>query len=150
MIRKIGSLGWRRGPGNTSRKTQIPLICDVTHRESQIQNWKNFFGIEGRRLAESVDGLNTSLAQSPRELWLKWSLTIYRLLRSLKGGNAVLHDVSCLLGCLPGSYQMIRINQAQHVMRGHVMIVFTYWPILTFLYSFRHERMLVFRTLGLV
>jgi len=41
---------------------------------------------------------------------------------------------------------MIIINQIQHVMRCYVMIVLTYWPIMTLLHSFRHEGMLVFGT----
>jgi len=48
------------------------------------------------------------------------------------------------------SYQMIIINQAQQVMRCDIMMFLTCCPVLTLLHSFRHERMLVFRTLGLV
>ena len=71
-----------QGQINTGKETQNTPIWDVTHRETQIQNWNVVFSNEPRRLAESADGLNTSLALSPGELWLKESKTIYRLLRS--------------------------------------------------------------------
>ena len=52
----------------------------------------------------------------------------------------------------PGlSYQMIIIiNQAQQVMHCYIIMVLTYWPIMTLLHSFPHEDMLVVRTLSLV
>jgi len=42
--------------------------CDVTSGKPQIQSEKIFFSISTRRLAESVEGLNSSLAQPPGEL----------------------------------------------------------------------------------
>jgi len=54
-----------QGQVNLAKKTQT--TCDDTPRNPQIQN-ENFFLICGLRLAESVEGLNSSLAQSPGEL----------------------------------------------------------------------------------
>ena len=42
--------------------------CDVTSRKPQTENEKNFYSILTRRLPESVQGLNNSLAQSPGKL----------------------------------------------------------------------------------
>jgi len=44
---------------------------DLTPRKPQTQNEKMFFSISIRRLAESVEGYNTSLAQAAGELW-RW------------------------------------------------------------------------------
>jgi len=41
---------------------------DVTHKTTQIQNFPNFF-IENTRLSESLEGLNSSIAQSAGKLW---------------------------------------------------------------------------------
>jgi len=44
------------------------------------------------------------------------------------------------------SYQMlIKSKHNKEVMRCYIMMVSTYWPILTLLHSFRHEGMLLFR-----
>jgi len=45
--------------------SEICLHCDVT---TPTKNKKRFSSISTRRLAESVDGLDSSLAQSPGEL----------------------------------------------------------------------------------
>ena len=42
--------------------------CDVTSRKSTTENEKRLFSISSRRLAESVDGLDSSLPQLPGEL----------------------------------------------------------------------------------
>jgi len=44
------------------------LLCDVTSRNPPTEIEKRFFSILTTRLAESVDGLDSSLAQSPGEL----------------------------------------------------------------------------------
>jgi len=62
-------LGWRPGPakvGQNFAKT-CPHYDDVIHREPQIQNEKNIFPSQ-LELAESVDGLKSSVAQSAGEL----------------------------------------------------------------------------------
>ena len=71
----------------TSAKTTQKHPHLLRHPQT-TQNWKKFFSIEARRLAESVDGLNTSVVLSHGELRLKQSLAIYRLLRSSKGFNS--------------------------------------------------------------
>ena len=43
-------------------------LCDVTSRNPPTENEKRFFSISTIRRAESVEGLNSSLAQSPGEL----------------------------------------------------------------------------------
>ena len=48
---------------------------------------ERFFSISSRRLAESVDGLDSSPAQSPGELWPTECEPIYGLSRSLKGAR---------------------------------------------------------------
>ena len=58
-------MGWAPGPANIS-KTR--LHCDVTSRKPPPKAKKFFFSISTRRLAESVEGSNSSLAQSPGEL----------------------------------------------------------------------------------
>jgi len=42
--------------------------CDVTSRNPLTENEKRFFSSSTRRRAESVDGLDSSLVQSPGEL----------------------------------------------------------------------------------
>jgi len=44
------------------------LLGDVTSKNPPTENKKRFFSILTTRLAESVDGLDSSLAQSPGEL----------------------------------------------------------------------------------
>ena len=58
-------MGWGPGPAKISKTC---LICDVTSRNSPTENEKRFFSILTTRLAESVDDLDSSLAQSPGEL----------------------------------------------------------------------------------
>ena len=42
--------------------------CDDPPRKPKTQNWKFFFWLGTSRLAESVEGLNTSLAAAAGEL----------------------------------------------------------------------------------
>jgi len=46
----------------------IPPVVTSSPREPQTQNEKMFFSISTSRLAESIDGLNSFLAQSAGEL----------------------------------------------------------------------------------
>jgi len=41
---------------------------DITHKKHEIKNFP-FFSAQSRRLATSFEGLNSSLAQLPGELW---------------------------------------------------------------------------------
>ena len=45
------------------------LLYDVTSRNPPTENEKCFFSILTTRLAESTDGLDSSVAQPPGELW---------------------------------------------------------------------------------
>jgi len=65
------SLSWKGNLG-LAKGGQISKTCphcDVTSRKPQIQSEQMFFSISTRRLAESVEGLNSSLARLSGELW---------------------------------------------------------------------------------
>ena len=81
----IGSLNWAPGPrkvGNKNAKT-TPLV--TSPQENPKPKSENIFWVGTRRLAESVKGLNTSLAAVAYELWSKEYRPIHRPARSLKG-----------------------------------------------------------------
>jgi len=59
--------GVRKGPGKVAKNVKTTPHCDVTHKEAQTQNEKVFFLISTRRLSESIDCLNSFLAQSAGE-----------------------------------------------------------------------------------
>ena len=59
--------------------------CDVTSKKTPTKMKSVFISISSRTLTESVDGLDSSLAQSPGELWPQKCRPIYWLSRSLKG-----------------------------------------------------------------
>ena len=58
---------WVGAQGQVKVAKNTP-ICGVTPRKPPTKNEKIFFSISTTRLAESVKGLNSSLAQSPGEL----------------------------------------------------------------------------------
>jgi len=60
-----GPMGWSPGPGKGSQKH---LHLWRSHPKTPTKHENFFFSISTRRLAESVEGLNSSLAQSPDEL----------------------------------------------------------------------------------
>jgi len=61
---KNGPLGRRPGPGKDGQNNaKTPLLVTFPP-----ENEKIFFSILTTRLAESTEGLNSSLAQSPGEL----------------------------------------------------------------------------------
>jgi len=66
MSEKIGPLNWRLRPGKVGQ----PLpTCDARPpQENPKPKLEIFFSVETRCLAESVDGLNTSLALANGEL----------------------------------------------------------------------------------
>jgi len=57
-----------QGRPKLAKISKTCLICDVTSRNQRTENEKRFFPMSTRRLAESVDGLHSSLAQLPSEL----------------------------------------------------------------------------------
>jgi len=61
----VGAQGWPK----VAKIFKTCLLCDVTFRNPPTENEKRFFSILTTRLAESVAGLDISLAQSPVELW---------------------------------------------------------------------------------
>jgi len=56
---KNGSMGWGPGPAKISKTC---VLCDVTSRNPPTEKEKRFCSMSTRRLAESVDGLDSSLA----------------------------------------------------------------------------------------
>jgi len=63
-------LRWRPGPGKVSQKVAKYALIMTSLPENSKSKTKNiFFKISTRRLAESVDALNSSLAESIGELW---------------------------------------------------------------------------------
>jgi len=69
LSQKIGSLVWRPGSGKIGQKdVKSTPTCDDPHNEPQTKK-EIFFSFSTSGLAESVDGLNSSLAESTGELW---------------------------------------------------------------------------------
>jgi len=66
MARWIGA----QGQVKLAKMAKTCPHCDVTNKKTPNPNPKIFL-IETRRLVETVDGLNTSLALLTGELWLK-------------------------------------------------------------------------------
>jgi len=65
---KYGPLGQRPEPGKDGQNNaKTPLLVTSPQKSSNPKR-KIFFSILTTRLAESVEGLNSSLAQSPGEL----------------------------------------------------------------------------------
>jgi len=66
---KNGPLGRRPGPGKDGQNNEkTPLLVTFPPEKLKPKTKKFFFSILTTRLAESVEGLNSSLAQSPGEL----------------------------------------------------------------------------------
>jgi len=67
LSQKYGSLGWRTGPDKLAKISKTCPHCDVSFRKPKIEKEKKFLTCS-LRLAESVEGLNSSLAQSSGDL----------------------------------------------------------------------------------
>jgi len=61
-----------QGQSKLVKNSKTPPLCDVPPRETLTQI-KLVFLIETRRIAESIDDLNSSLIVSAGELW-RWKL----------------------------------------------------------------------------
>ena len=63
---------WVRAKGQVKVPKNLKTCphCDVTSRKRQTENEKRFFHLN-RRLAESVEGLNSSLALAAGDVWPK-------------------------------------------------------------------------------
>jgi len=76
MSQKNGSMDWGPGPGEGGQKNaKTPHLWrfpQQTPNQKQI-----FFSMSTRRLAESVGGLNSSLALAAGNLWPKKGEPIY-------------------------------------------------------------------------
>jgi len=83
-----------QGQVKVAKNSQNTPTCSGPPSEPQTENEKRCFSISSRRLAESVDGLNSSVAQSPEELWPKECEPIYWLSRLL---YAIKESVDCQL-----------------------------------------------------
>jgi len=65
---KNGPLGRRPGPGKDGQNNpKTPLLVTFSPEKPKHKT-KKFFSILSTRLGQSVEGLNSSLAQSPGEL----------------------------------------------------------------------------------
>ena len=71
LSQKNGSIGWGPGPAKGGQSFQNISTCGGPLNEPPTKNGKRFFSISTRRLAESVEGLNSSLALAAGELWPK-------------------------------------------------------------------------------
>jgi len=58
----MGQCVGARDQGNSAKNAKTCSYCDITSRKPQTQSEKNFFLISTRGLAESLEGLNSSLA----------------------------------------------------------------------------------------
>jgi len=81
----MGQLAGAQGQVKVAKKMQNTPTCDVPPSKRQTKNKKIFFSMSTRRLAESEEGLNSSLALAAGDLWPKKGEPIYWLARSLKG-----------------------------------------------------------------
>jgi len=70
LRQNIGLLDWRLRLGKVGLKNAKKLLVTSLLGNPKPKTEK-FFSVETRSLAESVDGLNTSLSLSTDELWLK-------------------------------------------------------------------------------
>ena len=81
----MGQLVKAQGQVKMAKKMQktLPLVTfPLANAKPQT---KNFFSVSTRRLAESVEGFNSSLALAAGDLWPKKDKPIYCLAWSLKG-----------------------------------------------------------------
>jgi len=82
LSQRNGSIGWGPGKGVQKNAKTPPLVM---FPPANAKPKTNIFSMSTRRLAESVEGLNSSLALAAGDLWLKKGEPIYWLARSLKG-----------------------------------------------------------------
>jgi len=65
---KNGPFGWRPGPGKDGQNNAKTSLLVTFPPEKLKPKTKNFFLMLTARFAESVEGLKSSLAQSPGEV----------------------------------------------------------------------------------
>jgi len=74
-----------QGQVKFAKRSRKYTVIVTSSAENHTPKTKTFFSISTRRLAESVDGLNSSLAQSTGELWRCKALQKKWRTRDLKG-----------------------------------------------------------------
>jgi len=89
LSKNFGSLDWRPGLVKVGQKFKNPPTLRPHPRRTLNPNQKMFFLIETRRLAASVEGLNSSLATAAGELWPKNCRPLQWPARTLKGVNCL-------------------------------------------------------------
>ena len=82
-------------------KIQKHALFVTSSRENSTPKSNNFVLIGTRRLAESVDGLNTLWALLNGKLWLKQTKPIYRFLRFLKSEEFTFITLQMKTLCFP-------------------------------------------------
>jgi len=86
LSQKSGSMGWGPGPVKGGQNFQnMPSLRRHLQKNPHQKRKTFFFSMSTRRLAESVEGLNSSLALAVGDLWPKKCGPIYGPARSLKG-----------------------------------------------------------------
>jgi len=84
LSQKNGSMSRGPGPAKVAKISKTCPHCDVTSRNPHRKR-KIVFSMSTRKLAESVEGLNSSLALAAGDLWAKKCEPIHGLARSLEG-----------------------------------------------------------------
>jgi len=85
LSQKNGSIGWGPGTGKGGQKNaKTPPLVTFPPANAKPKTKKFFFSMSTRRLAESVEGLNSSLALAAGDSWSKKGKPIYWLALSLK------------------------------------------------------------------
>ena len=79
LSQKDGSIVWCPGPGKGGQKNPKTPPPVTFPQQTPNQQQKNFFSMSTRRLTESVEGLNSSLALAADDLWPKKGEPIYWL-----------------------------------------------------------------------
>jgi len=71
LSQKNGSIDWGPGPGKGGQKNaKTPPLVTFPSANAKPKT-KKFFSMSTRRLGESVEGLNSSLALAAGDLWPK-------------------------------------------------------------------------------
>ena len=81
----MGQLVGAQGQVKVAKKSKNTPTCDVPPANAKPKTNKIVFSMWTRRLAESGEGLNSSLVLAAGDLWPKKEEPIYWLARSLKG-----------------------------------------------------------------
>jgi len=89
-------MGWGSGPGKGDQNFQNMPSLWRHLQKTPTENEKLFFSMSTRRLAESVKGLNSSLALAASNLWPKKGQPI-AVLKGLRGLYLDITNLNCKL-----------------------------------------------------